>query len=218
MQITGNLQSIDPIKPDPDLVAEAVDVIQRGGLVVFPTTGLYGLGGNALNKGVVDRIFRLKKRSSDKPVLVLVKGAFELSGLVQEVPSAAASIMEVFWPGSVTLVCMAVASLPDNLTAGTGKIGVRVPAHPVVRALVNELGTPLTGTSANLSGRPGCSLVSEIESTIIDQVDLVLDAGPLRGGAGSTVVDVTGPLPEVLREGKIPVKDIMMAVKNLAQS
>ncbi|MCP4579269.1 MAG: L-threonylcarbamoyladenylate synthase, partial [Deltaproteobacteria bacterium] len=142
----------------------------------------------------------------------------ELFAIVQDVPPAAVSIMEKFWPGHVTLVFKASDHLPDNLMAGTRKIGVRVPVHPVGRALVKKLGTPLTGTSANLSGKPGCSLVSEIGPAITDHVDFVLDAGLLKGGTGSTVVDVTGETPTVLREGEIAAQDIFAAVKKPAQT
>ncbi len=217
MQITGNIKSIDPVSPDPGLIAEAVEVIKGGGIVSFPTTCLYGLGGDALKTGVVDRIFGLKKRSSDKPILVLVKDPGDLPGITQDISIAAAAIMERFWPGNVTIVFKAAESLPGNLTAGTCKIGVRVPVHPVTCALVKELGTPLTGTSANLSGRPGCAIVSEIDSAILDQVDLVLDAGRLKGGAGSTVVDVTGPVPGIMREGEVSAHDIMAAVEKPAR-
>lgn len=214
MQTTGNIQPVDPVQPDPGLIAKAVEVIRQGGIVLFPTTGLYGLGGNAFDDMVVGRIFQLKKRPPDNPILILVSDSKELSGIVRDVPGSAEAIIDALWPGNVTLVFRAADSLPDNLTAGTGKIGVRIPAHPVAFALVSELGTPLTGTSANLSGKLGGSLVSEIDSEIVNHVELVLDAGQLKGGSGSTVVDVTGPKPKILREGEIPIRDIISAVEN----
>ena len=121
--------------------------------------------------------------------------------------------MEHFWPGRVTLVFEAADSVPQALTAGTGKIGIRLPGHPVAVALVESLGGPLTGTSANLSGSPGCRRVDDLDPQLIQQLDMVLDAGPLKGGTGSTVVDVTREIPRVLRAGEISEKEIMALIE-----
>jgi len=117
--------------------------------------------------------------------------------------------MDQFWPGRVTLVFEAAGTLPHQLTAGTAKIGIRLPGHPVAAALVKSLGRPLTGTSANLSGRPGCRCIDDLDPQLIKQLDIVLDAGPLKGGTGSTVVDVTQDMPKILREGEISGKEIL---------
>ena len=121
--------------------------------------------------------------------------------------------MEHFWPGRVTLVFEAADSVPQALTAGTGMIGIRLPGHPVAIALVESLGGPLTGTSANLSGSPGCRRVDDLDPQLIQQLDVVLDAGPLKGGTGSTVVDVTREIPRVLRAGEISEKEIMALIE-----
>ena len=120
--------------------------------------------------------------------------------------------MDRFWPGRVTLVFEAAATVPNYLTAGSGKIGIRLPGHPVAAALIESLGAPLTGTSANLSGKPGCSCIDDLDPLLVQPMDAVLDAGPLKGGNGSTVVDVTGDIPRVLREGQIPEKDILTLI------
>jgi L-threonylcarbamoyladenylate synthase len=117
--------------------------------------------------------------------------------------------MEAFWPGRVTLVFDARDTLPDSLTAQSGKIGVRLPGHPVAAAMVRQVKGPLTGTSANLSGRPGCYRLPDLDPQIAGQVDLVLDAGTLQGGVGSTVVDVTGEPPRILREGQVTAGQIL---------
>ncbi len=195
--------AISPEAPDADILAVAATRIIGGGVVVFPTQSLYGLGANALDAAAVDKVFRIKARPPEKPVLVLIDGITDLDRLVARVPESARRIISLLWPGNVTLVFRARAGVPANLTAGTGKIGVRLPLHPVARSLVKCAGLPITGTSANLSGRPGCANVSDIDPWVLDRSDMVLDAGPLKGGTGSTIVDVTHAPPRILREGSV---------------
>ena len=200
--------SINPLNPQPDLISEAARVINNGGTVSFPTRYLYGLGADALNSEAVDRVFAIKQRPSNKPLSVLINHLNDLSLLARNVPQAALRIMERFWPGDITIVFEAHATLPLNLTAGTGKIGVRLPQHPVAVALTNAVQVPITATSANLTGRGGCSRISDLDPVVADKLDLILDAGQLEGGTGTTVIDVTVDVPTVLREGAVPAKDI----------
>ena len=186
----------------------APPAIKNGGVVLFPTTGLYGIGADARNKAAVKTIFDIKKRPPEKPVLILIDGMKSLPGVVKTIPENAKKIMNAFWPGRVTLVFDAQENLPEVLTAGTGKIGVRLPLHPVAMALVTETGIPITGTSANLSGQPGAAMVRDIDPSVIEGVDMVLDVGTLKGGIGSTIVDVTTTPPTVLREGAISIEQI----------
>jgi L-threonylcarbamoyladenylate synthase len=204
---------VDPSNLRHDQILSASRIIRAGGVIIFPTQYLYGLGADALNTEAVDRIYEIKKRSHKKPILVLIEQQADLSRLVQQVPSAAESIMYTFWPGSVTIVFRAKETLPTNLTAGTHRIGVRMPQHPVASALTKAVGGPVTATSANITGDSGCSTVSDIAPGIAEQVDLILDAGPLKGGAGSTVVDVTVNPPKIIREGAIHAKDIFTVLK-----
>jgi len=200
--------SLNPSTPQPDVISQAANIIKRGGIVSFPTRYLYGLGTNALNLEAVDRVFAIKQRPSNKPLSVLINHQNDLSLLVRNMPQAALSIMERFWPGDITIVFEANAALPLNLTAGTGKIGVRLPQYPVAVALTNAVKGPITATSANLTGRGGCSRVSDLDPLVADKLDLILDVGQLEGGTGSTVIDVTFDVPKILREGAIPAKDI----------
>ena len=202
------IRKIDPVNPQHVLIVEAARVIEKGGVVMFPTTFIYGLGADAFNVDAIDRVFRIKKRPHNKPLSVLVKNQEALYRLVQDIPSYASIIMDRFWPGKITIVFKAKDGLPENLTAGTGTIGVRIPKHTAACALVNALDNPITGTSANLSGHAGCSQISDIDPMIADELGLILDAGPLEGGIGSTVIDVTGDAPAILREGAIAAKDI----------
>jgi L-threonylcarbamoyladenylate synthase len=162
-----------------------------------------------MNPDAVERIIEIKQRPQDNPILVLIDSDNQLEMLVEKIPSAADAIMEAFWPGRVTLVFDARDTLPDSLTAQSGKIGVRLPGHPVAAAMVRQVKGPLTGTSANLSGRPGCYRLPDLDPQIAGQVDLVLDAGTLQGGVGSTVVDVTGEPPRILREGEVTASQIL---------
>jgi L-threonylcarbamoyladenylate synthase len=203
---------IDPLHPAHDLINEAALVIKNGGVIAFPTRHLYGLGADAFNADAVNSVFEIKRRPHDKPLLVLIDKHYDLTRLVQQVPNSATRIMKRFWPGAVTIVFRAKHILPINLTAGTEKIGVRMPEHPVALALTTAVQGPITATSANITGNSGCSLVSEMDPLITDKLDLIIDVGALKGGMGSTVVDVTGNSPKILRQGAVSEKDIFAAV------
>jgi L-threonylcarbamoyladenylate synthase len=197
--------------------AAAVDlaarIIRQGGVVVFPTTGLYGLGADAFNPDAVKRVFTVKQRPAGKPVLILVRKTGDLGTLVTEVSPAAHRLVDHFWPGRVTLVFNAADMVSTLLTGGTGKIGIRVVKHPVAVALLDGVGGPITATSANRSGAPPCADTADLDPRVAAAADLILDAGLLAGGAGSTVVDVSSGTPRILREGAVPASEIHKAVK-----
>jgi L-threonylcarbamoyladenylate synthase len=216
LKASDKIRKVNYSNQETAIVAEAARIIKNGGVVVFPTRSLYGLGADAFNTEAINRIFHIKQRHANKPILVLVKDKDELIRLTALIPHVASVIMERFWPGRVTIVFHAKQGLSANLTAGTNKIGVRLPGHPIAYELVKAVGGPITGTSANLSGSAGCFQVNDLDEKIVDSVDLILDAGPLKGGAGSTVVDATGETPLILRQGELPQKDIFNAVDNLS--
>jgi len=213
LKAINKVRRIDPVNPRPDIIDEAARIIKDGGVVVFPTRSLYGLGADALNVKAVIRVFRIKRRPGSKPILVLIKNKNEMDRLVENIPRMASVIMENFWSGRVSIVFKAKKGLSADLTAGTGKIGIRLPGHNVASALVNAAEGPITGTSANLSGSAGCFQIDNLDTRIADRVDLILDAGPLRGGTGSTIVDATGDTPLILREGEISKEDIEKVIK-----
>ena len=190
-------------------------MIRRGGVVCFPTRCLYGLGADALDAAAVERVYEIKQRPADMPLLVLISRSAQLAELAVRVPPMARVLIERFWPGRLTLVMEGRAHLPERLTAGTGRIGIRLAAHPVARALAEAFAGPITGTSANPSGGGGCRQIAEIDPRIARQVDFILDGGPLKGGVGSTVVDVTGENPVVIREGEISRPEILAAIKSV---
>ena len=202
------IKSVDPVNPDVSLVQDAAARIRDGGLVAFPTRGLYGIGADIYQPKAVSRVFQVKRRSPDKPISVLIQSKSRLTDLAAEVPPEATRLMDRFWPGRITIVFAAQASVPVAITGNTGKIGIRMPEHPVAVALLNELKNPITGTSANLSGQPGCAQIADVAVEIMTEMAMILDAGQLLGGAGSTVVDVTTSPPTVVREGLVSCADI----------
>ena len=214
MKASDKVRKVNCANPDTGIIAEAASIIRNGGVVVFPTRSLYGLGADAFNAKAVNRIFHIKQRPVNNPILVLIKDKNELDRLATLVPPAATAIMERFWPGRVSIVFQAKEGLVANLTAGTNKIGIRLPGHNIAYKLVKAADGPITGTSANLSGSAGCFQINDLDEKIVDSVDLILDAGPLKGGVGSTIVDVTGEEPLILRQGELSKKDIFNAIDN----
>jgi L-threonylcarbamoyladenylate synthase len=202
---------ISPHRPEPDLIKRAAQLLADGGVVILPTRGLYGLGCDIRNADAVGRIFSIKKRPPDKPLLVLISHPSMLTDVVASVSPLAEKLMAAFWPGRVTLVMQARKDLPAGLRSTTGKVGVRQVGHPVAAALVEAAGAPITGTSANISNAGGCDRIDAIDDSITTSVDMILDAGILAGGPGSSVVDVTGRLPRVLRQGAVAAADILKA-------
>ncbi|WP_319526418.1 L-threonylcarbamoyladenylate synthase [uncultured Desulfosarcina sp.] len=193
---------INPSDPNKSDIQRAVGVLNRQGVLVFPTTGLYGLGADAFSPEAVSRVFAIKRRPQGMPLLVMVPDLDEMGQVVRRVPAFARPLMEL-WPGGITLIFEAGDGVPSVLTGGTGKIGIRIPAHPVAKDLVSKFGGPITATSANLSGGPAVSDLANLDPCIGGEVDLIVDAGVLAGGAGSTVLDATCRPPRMIREGAV---------------
>ncbi len=181
----------------------AVECLLSGGLVAFPTESFYGLAVDSTNETAIKRLFSVKKRRPNIPVLILIPSAGKLNRLVKQLPSVADRLIEQFWPGPLTLLFEAGPRVSPLLTAGTGKIGVRLSSHPIATALTKGLGVPITGTSANISGRAACRNAQDIVSSFGQGVDLILDGGETEGEVASTVLDITVHPPEILREGMI---------------
>ncbi len=213
MKSIAKIVSINPHDPEPGAISQAAEAIAAGRVVIFPTRGLYGLGADAFNPDAVKRIFQIKGRPPNKPLLVLISDPADVHRLVSATRPATRHLMHCFWPGGVTLIMPAREELAAELTGGSKKIGVRQTAHPVARALVQAVGSPLTGTSANISGAGGCARVSDIDPALIEAVDLVLDCGALAGGPGSTVVDVSAAAPVILRQGAVEGRQILRCFK-----
>jgi L-threonylcarbamoyladenylate synthase len=186
----------------------AGNIVSTGGAVAFPTESFYGLGVDATNENAIQRLFDIKKRGSDHPVLILISSKGMLDQFVAHVPELAKKLIRQFWPGGLTLVFEAGQRTPRSLTAGTGKIGVRLSNHPIATGLVQRVGVPITGTSANVSGEPACVKAEEVSRSLRHTVDLILDGGETEGGKGSTILDITVNPPKVLREGMVSQEDL----------
>ncbi len=206
--------SVDPVAPEPDCIVKAGKILQKNGIVIFPAKCLYGIGANALDEMAIKKVFHLKQRPWNKPILVLIPDRTWLADLVVSISRHANKLMDAFWPGNITLVFEAKTHISKFLTAKTCKIGIRIPAHPVAKALIKYVNFPITGTSANLSGESGCYKIDQLSSALTDQADLVLDAGRLKGGMGSTIVDVTVSPVAIIREGEILTGQINEILKN----
>ncbi|MBT3177505.1 MAG: threonylcarbamoyl-AMP synthase [Desulfobacula sp.] len=201
--------SIDPVTPEPDRITKAGKILQENGVVIFPAKCLYGIAANALDETAIKKIFHLKQRPWNKPVLILIRDEKMLPDLVTSISLEAYKLMDAFWPGNITLVFEAKKHISKFLTAGTCKIGIRIPSHPVAKALVEYLNFPITGTSANLSSQGGCSQIDQLPPALIGPADLILDAGRLKGGKGSTIVDVTSSPVTIIREGEVSTNQII---------
>jgi len=204
--ISTRVVAVDPVKPDESVMRAAGARVQAGGLVAFPTESFYGLGADALDPAAVARVFEVKGRPDDKPLLVLVDGIDMVSELAAAIPDGARALMARHWPGALTLVLRASARLPAGLTGGTGTVGVRLPGHAVARALVVAAARPITAPSANPSAAPPPRTAPDVRGYFDGRVELILDGGTTPGGAGSTVVDCTVWPPRILRQGPVIVE------------
>jgi L-threonylcarbamoyladenylate synthase len=200
---------IDPEYPDQTLIDKAVKLLKEGGVIAYPTETFYGLGAHAGNAGAVERVFLIKQRPFTNPLALILGDEEDLDRLVMDIPPASHKLMEVFWPGALTLVFHASSRIIPGLTAGTGTIGIRVSSHPIASALAKALSFPITATSANISGKGECSTAAEISQNLGDKIDAIIDGGRTRGGMGSTILDMTSDPPAIIREGAIPASLIL---------
>jgi len=189
-------------------VGAGLDVLKAGGLVAYPTESFYGLGVDITKPTAVDRVFEVKERAEEDPILILVHSIDAVGEYAREIPSAAREMMGAFWPGGLTLVFHADPKVNSRLTGGGGKIGIRISGNPLASSLCSALGRPITGTSANISGRGGCRSAEAVLASLDGRIDLILDGGFTPGGKGSTVLDVTTSPPRVLREGLISIREL----------
>lgn len=186
----------------------AADILRRGGLVAFPTETVYGLGANALDAAAVARIFEAKGRPANNPIIVHIADAGQVTQVASLWPAIAATLAVRFWPGPLTLVLPKHPNVPDIVTAGGPTVAVRIPAHPIARALLNAVQLPLAAPSANRSGDLSPTTAEHVKSALGGRIDMILDGGPCPGGIESTVLDVTSDPPRLLRPGLITIEQI----------
>jgi L-threonylcarbamoyladenylate synthase len=207
---------VAPDHPDPAAIALAAECLRSGGLVAFPTETVYGLGVNALSRPAVQRLFAAKQRPATDPLIVHVTSIDALERLVTSVPEQARVLARHFWPGPLTLVLTRSAQVPDEVTAGLPSIAVRVPLHPVARALIDAAAVPVAAPSANLFSRPSPTQASHVLADLEGRIDLIVDAGPTTIGVESTVLDLTANPPKILRPGAVTVEMLQDVLEQVA--
>ncbi len=203
--------------PEPWVLEEAARVITSGGVIVYPTETLYGVGADALDEKAVGKVLAAKKRQDNKPILVIVHSVEQLGELVAEIPPPAIQLMEKFWPGPLTIVFKAKPGLPLELTQGSETIGVRIPSNTFCLELLRRCDCPLTSTSANISGEPMQRTIAEIRTTLNVGIDLFIDAGTLPESKPSTVVSAAVSPPKLTREGVISLHELQAVLPQLAR-
>ena len=177
-------------------------------MLAIPTDTLYGLAADAFNAEAIERVFAIKERPEGMALPVLLSGVEQLGLVADAVPSVAGRLAEAYWPGPLTLIVIRNEGLPERLTAGQATVAVRVPDHEVPRSLARLLGRPITGTSANISGASDPQTLEELRRQVGERVDAVVNEGPHPAGTASTIVDVSGDEPRLIREGAIPFGEI----------
>lgn len=202
---SGNISSIK----------KAAQIIKAGGLVVFPTETVYGIGANALDPKAVNRIFKAKGRPSDNPLIVHIDKMDWISKLCVDVPGMAYKLAYRYWPGPLTLVLKKSSVVPKNVTAGLDTVAVRIPNNKIALSLIRESKVPIAAPSANLSGKPSPTKAIHIIKHLDKRVDIIIDGGPTDIGLESTVLDLASKIPTILRPGKISLEELRMIMPNV---
>ena len=193
----------DAVNVNNEIVNEAGAIIKRGGLVAFPTETVYGLGANGMDEEAAAKIYAAKGRPSDNPLILHISSIDMLEEIVSEVPDNAKILMDKFWPGPMTLVFKKKPAVPYGTTGGLDTVAVRYPSHKVALEIISASGTPIAAPSANTSGRPSPTKASHVIEDMDGKVDMIVDGGEVGIGIESTIIDVTGDVPMILRPGYI---------------
>lgn len=199
---------VNPKQPELEKIRVAAQVVRKGGLVVFPTETVYGLGANALDDAAVLKIFKAKERPADNPLIVHIADGDDLHILAEHVPSEAKKLITQFWPGPLTLLLRKSELVPDATTAGLATVAIRMPSHPIARALIAEADVPIAAPSANLAGRPSPTTAKHVLDDLSGRINIVIDGGAVGFGVESTVLDLTTEVPTVLRPGPVTVEEL----------
>ncbi|MGB6874077.1 MAG: L-threonylcarbamoyladenylate synthase [Dehalococcoidia bacterium] len=197
-------------------IEKGVKILQRGGVIAFPTDTVYGLGADAFNSTAVERIYEIKNRPKHRQLPLLIVDVERLTTLADPISEIAWFLARRFWPGGLTLVLPKTDSVPAYL-APESTIAVRVPDHPVCLAIIQHLGNPIIGTSANISGQPAALTAEEVGQQLGGKIDFIINGGKCPGGKESTVVDVSRESPIILRQGIIPSHEIDKAYKEYSE-
>lgn len=197
--------TVDPERPERDVLEAAAQAIMRGGVIAFPSDTLYGLGCSLFDVAAVELVARLKRRGAGHAFISLIPEPSQADGLASAVNPVARRLIREFWPGPLSLIFHAAPIVPVPVRGAGGTIALRCPRDPLSHALLQRFGGPVVSSSANLSGQPPAASAEEVVGYFGNQLDLVLDGGPRRGAVPSTLVDLSGPKPKLLRRGELDV-------------
>jgi L-threonylcarbamoyladenylate synthase len=194
-------------------IEKGVEIVRKGGVIAFPTDTVYGVGAGAYLEHAIERVFKIKGRPLEMALPVLLADLSQVHEVADFVPAYAWRLIKAFLPGGLTLVVYRTKVIKDIITGGGDTVAIRIPDHPIPIALIKGSGMPIIGTSANVSGKPVLLTANDVQSQIGDKVDLVIEGGPAPNGKESTVVDVTGEVPVILRIGAIPKEELAKVVE-----
>jgi len=200
---------------NPECIKRCAGIINRGGLVAFPTETVYGLGANALDEKAAEEIFALKGRQMDNPLIVHVASLDDVGALIKTTPEAFKILADAFWPGPLTLIMKKCDIIPDNVTAGLDTVAIRMPEHPAALALIRASSKPIAAPSANPSGKPSPTKAIHVMYDLNGKIPYILDGGDCRVGLESTVLDISGKVPRVLRPGGVTLEELRAVIKNV---
>ncbi len=198
------------------IAVQAAAILAQGGLVVLPTDTVYGLAANANLESALRRVFAIKERPGDNPLPILLADADDITRAAIEIPALAHELAAHFWPGPLTIVLRKSSSISNLVTAGQPTVGLRVPDHSLARSVLRYCDFPVAVTSANLSGEPAATTPEQVCATLSEQVDLLIDDGPCAGGAPSTVLDLAGARPRIVRHGPVSQQDLEAVIGPIA--
>jgi L-threonylcarbamoyladenylate synthase len=213
--LTAETLRIHPDEPEPELIKQVVRSLTHGNVVALPTDTFYGLAVDPVNLRAVDRIYDLKSRARHKPLSLLIAEVAQAYEIARQLDSAFDRLAEKFWPGPLTIIVKAGSRLPLRVTANTGNVALRVPEAAISRAVVSQLGLPITATSANLQGYPECTHANSVLEQLGDKIPLIVDGGPTARAIPTTIVDLSGGGNSwmILREGAIPTHEIALTLQ-----
>ncbi len=197
------IEKVNPERPDAQIMEEAGELIAQGELVAFPTETVYGLGGDALHPEASGKIYTAKGRPSDNPLIVHIADFSDLERVAEEIPVQARKLADAFWPGPLTMIVKKSDAVPYATTGGMDTVAVRMPNHPVALELIRKSGCLIAAPSANTSGRPSPTEARHVAEDLSGKIAMILDGGPVGIGIESTIIDLTEPVPMVLRPGYI---------------
>jgi len=214
--VTTTVIQVARQRPATEIMVLAGEVIRCGGLVAFPTETVYGLGANALDAEAVAHIFEAKERPANDPIIVHIHALEQLMQITKNLPAGIESLARRFWPGALTLVLPKSDAIPLSITAGRDTVAVRMPNHPIALALLRAAGVPIGAPSANRFSRPSPTTAAHVRADLEGHVDVILDGGATDIGVESTIIDMTCPVPTVLRAGGVPLEDLRLFLPTLA--